>query len=49
MDLKVLMNYLIHNRVSSNDVVGVRPQAGECCWGIRLHFLLQKEVEYRVQ
>lgn len=38
-DVKVQIKYLIHNRVGSDNVVSVRPQAGEGCWGIRFHFL----------
>lgn len=45
---KVLINYLIHNSVSSDDVVSMRPQASKGCRGIRLYFLLQREVENTV-
>lgn len=41
----MLINYLIHNSVGSDDVVGVRPQAGEGSWGIGLHFLSRTEGE----
>lgn len=29
---------LIHDSVSSNDVIAVRSQACQCCWGVGLHF-----------
>lgn len=38
-NFKLLLNYLIHNCVGTNDVVSVRPQAGESCWGVRFYFL----------
>lgn len=37
--------YLVHDCVCTNDVVGVRPQAGERRWRIWLHFLWSTEWE----